>query len=84
MRSLHLYHCIHSLSNRSDSELWLLQLVLRALDVDEVEAGCCAGRGVLHSWSSDKMDSSSAPVGLVTDEADVDGATAVVADAVIS
>ena len=56
-----------------ESELWPLQLVLPALDVDEVEARCGAGV-VLHSRSSVSMDSYWASVGLVTDVADVDGA----------
>ena len=38
---------------------------------------------MLHSQSSDSMDSYSASVGLVTDAADVDGVTAVAADAVV-
>ena len=69
----------HSLSRSSNSELWLLRLVLRALDVDDAEAG----GGVLHSLSSGSMDSSSASVGLVRYAADVDGATAEEADAVV-
>ena len=73
----------HSLSSRSDSELRLLRLALPALDVDEVEAGYSAGGGVLHSWTTDSIDSSSASVGLVTDAADVDGVTTVAADAVV-
>ena len=44
----------------------------------------CAGGGVLHSWSSDSVDSSLASVGLgMTDAANVDGATAVAAKAVV-
>ena len=82
LRSVHLYPCVHTVSPAcSDSELW--PLVLRAMDVDEVEAGCCAGGCVLLSWSSDSMNSSSACVGLVTDAADVDDTTAVAADAVV-
>ena len=54
-----------------------------------VGAGCrlrrdrlLSGGGVLHSQSSDSMDCSSASVGLVRDGLDVDGATALEADAV--
>ena len=73
----------HSLSSSCNSELWLLQLVQQALNVDEVEAGCCAGGRVLHSWTSDSMDSSSTSIGLVKDAADVDGITVVEANAVV-
>ena len=73
----------HSLSIRSDSVLWLLEPVLWALDVDKVEASCGAGGDVLHSWSSDSMDSSSASVRLVTDAAHVNGVTKVAAEAVV-
>ena len=73
--------CSHSLSRSSNSELWLLQLVLQALDVDGAEAGCC-GEGLAHSLSLNLMDSSSASVELVRDAPDADGVTAVVADTV--
>ena len=53
-------------------------------DVDRIETGCCARGGVLHSWSSDSVDSSLVSVGLVKDAVDVDGAIAVEADAVVS
>ena len=38
---------------------------------------------MLHSWTLDSMESSVASVGLVRDAADMDGATAVEADAVV-
>ena len=79
---MHLYHCFHTVSP-VDQTLSCGFCDWFCRHVDEVEAGCGAGRGVLHLQSSDSMDSSSASVGLVTDAADVGGATAVAADAVV-
>ena len=80
---MHLYYCIHTVTPVVPT------LSCGFCDwfcghVDDVQAGCCAGGGgVLHSWALTQWTPFSASVGLVTDAADVDGVTAVAADAVV-
>ena len=62
---------LHSQSFSSSSELWLLRVVLRVLDVVGTETECCGD--VLHAWNLDSIDSSLALIELMKDAPDVDG-----------